>query len=103
MSKIYVIRQIGVKKEFEITSFEESKEPTGVYTVKITSRAKSCSCNGFYRQRDKTEHKHIKLVNFWIKSLDKIPGFVFWWEGEDLEYSKAFDMGIVNDFLEKYS
>lgn len=86
----YYIPRIISKDKYEIASFKDSKEPYGVYTV-LKRNYFSCDCIGFYRQKDKTQHKHCNIVEFWINYLNCEPGFCFWYENEDLEFKQFFN------------
>ena len=76
--------------EFLIGKFEDSRYPTGVYTV-TKKRYFSCNCPGFYRQHDKTQHKHCLLIKFWQEKLESASGFMFWFNEGDIEYRRVFD------------
>ena len=92
MTDIYTIRQVA-KENFEIANKDD------VYTVKVRNKIYTCDCFGFRRQHDKSQHKHCKMVRFWIDNLDKEPGFAFWWENEDLEYNKFIDISYLSKYL----
>lgn len=76
---------------YEIASFDNTSEPGGVYRVKITNQSISCNCPGFWRQKDKTQHKHTKIVKFWLDHLYGVPGYAFWLDAhEDVECRQLF-------------
>ncbi len=83
----YYIPKVISKDKYEIASFKDSKEPYGVYIV-LKRNNFSCDCMGFFRQKDKTQHKHCKVIKFWIEHLDYEPGYCFWYEGKDLEFKQ---------------
>lgn len=87
---LYIVRQLNADT-YEVTNFGDYSIPLSVYKVKITKHSISCSCPGFYRQKDKSEHKHTRIVDFWLKNLDGKAGYAFWFDGEDLEYRKFLD------------
>lgn len=97
----YFVRQTLKPNIYEVSKFEGKKDSDGVYYVKYTPKIKYCSCYGWHRQRDKSQHKHIKLTDFWINFLDKEPGYVFWYEGEDLEYRKVFDIESIQNYIKE--
>jgi len=81
----YTVREIkpGI---YEIANFVDgNKEPHSVYKVKY-SRGYLCDCPGYWRQKDKTQHKHCLIVKFWIEHLDKELGYALWFDGNDIEY-----------------
>jgi len=87
----YMIRQIA-EKEYEIASFDNDREPTAVYQVKVRGDWYACNCPGFYRQHDKERHKHSKLVRFWRENLEEGEGYALWLEEEDVEYHRMFTL-----------
>lgn len=89
---MYVIRE-HIKDNYQITSFEDE-----FYTSYVIKNGK-CSCMGFCRQKNKKEHKHCLLVDFWINNLDKRPGFALWFEDDDIEYHKFIDIYKVKEVL----
>ncbi len=88
--KQYVIREVR-KDIFEVVVFENASHPNAVYEVdRNRQNYFACTCPGYRWQRDKTQHKHVLLVKFWIENLDKEPGFLMWFDGEDIEYAQMF-------------
>lgn len=75
----YLIRK--VKDYYEVTNTEEN-------FVSYRVKNKTCNCPGFYMQKDKSNHKHIKLVEFWKKELKEEYGYALWFNGEKVEYNK---------------
>lgn len=84
----YTVRE--VKPDiYEVTNFIDGrKEPHSVYNVRKTPRSYTCDCPGFWRQRNKDEHKHCLIVKFWVENLEKELGCALWFDGDDIEYYK---------------
>jgi hypothetical protein len=89
---MYVVRE-KIKGSYDITNFDDD-----VYTTYVVKNGK-CNCMGYSRQHNKKEHKHCKLVDFWINNLDKEPGFALWFDGEDIEYNRFIDIYKVKEVL----
>ncbi len=86
LSNLYVVRE-STTNIYEIANFVDGeKEPHSVYKVKY-SRGYSCDCLGYWRQKDKTQHKHCLIVKFWKEHLNDI-GYCLWFDGDDIEYRK---------------
>lgn len=99
MSVQFCVRQI-YPLVYEVATFEHSSTPTHVCKVTTNNKMQlSCNCLGYHRQKDKTQHKHCRLVKFYIENLEKLDGYIFWFEDNDesIEYTKLFDL----EFLEK--
>jgi len=86
IDKSYVIKEVR-KNTFDVTSFEDD-EPGDAYQVSYNPARNywHCDCRGFFMQKVKSEHKHIRMAQLWCEKLDKQPGFVFWLDGTDIEY-----------------
>lgn len=84
----YLIREVtprsGEKASYEIAKFTTGKQPNTVYRVVLGNRGWTCDCPGFRRvtQRDAPKHKHVMLVNAWVKRGKPnpltTPGFQEW-------------------------
>jgi hypothetical protein len=91
MADSYTVKKLNKSNNWEINKFtDNSFTPVETYTVSKTKDFYWCNCMGFRRQKNKDEHKHIKLVKFWESSLEGQPGFVFWFDGQDIEYNNMF-------------
>ena len=87
----YIIRQSSKPRVWEIAKFSDDYEPSGIYNVKLHGKNYSCDCPGYWRQKNKDEHKHIRLVKFWRENLEEEHGFALWLDGPDIEYSRFCD------------
>lgn len=98
-STIYIPRKIK-DKLFEIASFVDgSKDSISVYKVKIGQKnIFHCDCPGYWRQKVKEEHKHCRIINFWVEKLENKEGYCFWFDNEDnIEFHK-----FIENRIEKY-
>ena len=86
----YIIRQSLKPQVWEIAKFGDDYEPSAVYKVSERSGHYHCDCPGYWRQKNKDEHKHNKLVQFWRENLEEEHGFSLWFEGPDIEYSRMY-------------
>ena len=88
----YVISEIE-NSRFQIANFEDSAAPEGVYEVLYTKSRDymSCNCRGFRMQKDKSEHKHCKMVRFWM-TLGKPGGAAVWQEGDEYKMNKFVEI-----------
>lgn len=84
----YVITEVD-KNRFQIANFEDSAAPDGVYEVLYTPSRDylSCNCRGFRMQKDKSEHRHCKMVRHWM-SQGKPDGIAIWEEGETYKMNR---------------
>ena len=87
----YLLTPIN-KNKFQIATFEYDKEPKGVYTITKRGNNYFCDCMGYYRQKKKEEHKHCLVARFWIENLEKELGYVFWFEGSDIEFNRFINL-----------
>lgn len=101
-STIYVTRRID-EKYIEIASFEDgSKESISVYKVyKGKTGIYICDCPGYWRQKTKEDHKHSRIVKFWIEHLNEEPGYCFLLEDNDtsIEFNKFLDKERLEKWL----
>ena len=82
----YTVRTTAQPNIYEIANFVDGgKEPHSIYKVKY-SRGYSCDCPGYWRQKDKTQHKHCLIVKFWVEHLED--GYCLWFEDENIEFRK---------------
>jgi hypothetical protein len=86
MSESYLIRETPKSKTWEITKFSDYREPDSTYTVTERAGHYHCNCPGYWRQKNKDEHKHTQLVRFWREKLSEAEGYSLWFDGEDIEY-----------------
>lgn len=86
---IYIVRKIK-PNIYEIATFVDGKFHS-VYTVKY-SRGYSCDCPGYWRQKDKTQHKHCLIVKFWVENLEE--GFCLWFENDEIKYHQFIEKRI---------
>jgi len=89
MADNYVLRTTSKPNICEVVKFSEKDNSFVTYQVTKSRNYYRCDCPGFYRQKDKKEHKHSKLVQFWQENLESETGYTFWFDGSDIEYSKA--------------
>jgi hypothetical protein len=87
MSDTYVVRKTRKKDTWDISKFSDYKDADSMFTVSKRGTTYSCDCPGFWRQKDKSEHKHCKIVKFWKENLEETDGYAFWLEGDDIEYN----------------
>ena len=92
MSEAYVISQIE-NNRFQIAGFGDSAAPEGVYEVLYTKTRDymSCNCRGFRMQKDKSEHKHCKMVRFWM-SQGSPEGSAIWQEDEVFKMNRFVEV-----------
>ena len=64
----YVITE-KASNRFQIANFEDSAAPEGVYEVSYTKSRDymSCNCRGFRIQKIKEDHRHCKMVRWWME------------------------------------
>lgn len=88
---LYIVRE--VKPDiYEIANFVDgTKEPYSIYNVRRTTKSYSCDCPGFWRQKNKPDHKHCRIVKFWVENLEKTFGCAMWFDGDDIEYHRFAD------------
>lgn len=98
---MYTIRKVSTHK-YEVTSFEKYSEGE-CYEVTHRNNTTYCDCIGFRRQKNKEEHKHCRIVKFWINNLESEPGYCFWLDGDDIEYNKFIDTSYLKRTLENAS
>jgi hypothetical protein len=89
MSDQYVLKKTDKSNIFEVVKFSEKDNSFVTYKVTKGHNYYRCDCPGFYRQKEKKEHKHSKLVQFWEDNLDSETGYTFWFDGPDIEYSRT--------------
>jgi len=103
----FTIRKSKKDGVYEVAKFGDVKRCVGdndvvVHDVTYKNSKLYCDCKGFRWHKDKPEeHKHCKLVKFWVDKLDSQPGFVLWFEGssDDIEYRKFIDTTIFDKYL----
>lgn len=88
----YVVTAIEANR-FQIVNFEDSASPEGVYEVLYTKNRDymSCNCRGFKMQKDKTEHRHCKIVRFWMEQ-GKPEGSAIWEENSKYNINRFVDV-----------
>lgn len=97
----YQVRKLS-SDVYQISSFGDYAEPIGVYEVRVTNRSISCNCPGYYRQRDKIEHKHCKIVQYWIE-LGEEMGVALWFnDNEEIEYNYFLGEDLEY-YIDKYA
>ena len=100
MSTEYFVRE-SQPKTYEITVFEDGrKEEKCTYIVKKPGRYYSCNCPGYWRQKHKSEHKHCRIVKFWIEELNKQYNYVFWIdELDNICYNRIYNLEELRRML----
>jgi hypothetical protein len=88
----YLIKEIQ-NNRFQIANFEDSAAPEGVYEILYTKSRYylSCNCRGFRMQKDKSEHKHCKMVRFWM-SHGSPEGSAIWEDGGEFKMNKFVEI-----------
>jgi hypothetical protein len=88
----YLIKEIQ-NNRFQIANFEDSAAPEGVYEILYTKSRDylSCNCRGFRMQKDKLEHKHCKIVRFWM-SHGSPEGSAIWEDGGEFKMNKFVEV-----------
>lgn len=78
MSDSYIVVETRPNR-FQIAGFGDSAAPEGVYEVTYTKTRDylSCNCRGFRMQKVKEDHKHCKMVRFWM-TQGKPEGSAIW-------------------------
>ena len=95
---IYLVR-LFKPNQYEISTFVDgSKESISVYKVTLRNNNYYCDCPGYWRQKVKEDHKHCRIVKFWIENLDMEMGYCFWLDNENnIEYHK-----FITKEIERY-
>ena len=89
MSDTYVVAKSVKSKTWQISKFSDYKDADSQYTVTERAGHYHCDCPGFYRQKNKDEHKHIQIIKFWRESLEEEQGYALWFDkDESIEYNK---------------
>lgn len=71
---MYTVRKTAINK-YEVTNFEDRSIPKSSYDVTLSTQNNlECSCFGWYRQKDKLEHEHCKVVRKFMEN--PIPQFL---------------------------
>ena len=95
----YVVSESNVKDTWQIAKFSDYKDADSVFNVSKRGRTYHRDCPGFWRQKDKSEHKHIRIVKFWKEELEQPTGMALWFEDEEIEYNQFIKS---NSFLEEF-
>lgn len=101
----FYIRESKKKGKYEVAKFGDTKRCIGgedpiVHEVTYSGKRVYCDCPGYrWHRNDPMKHKHVRLVAFWVENLECEPGYVFWFDGDDIEYRKAFNL----EELKKYA
>ena len=88
MSDTYIITKTRVKNTWEIAKFSDYKDADSVYKVNKRGNTYNCDCPGYWRQKDKSEHKHSRIVKFWNEELEQPDGMALWFENDEIEYNQ---------------
>lgn len=88
----YVILETKPNR-FQLANFEDSASPEGVYEVMYTQSRDymSCSCRGFRMQKVKEDHKHCKMVRWWLQQ-GKPEGAAIWEDAEKYMMNKFVEV-----------
>lgn len=92
MSETYIVTQLEPNR-FQIAGFGDSAAPDGVYETLYTKTRDwmSCNCRGFRMQKDKSEHRHCKMVRWWI-GQGKPDGVAIWEESGEYKMNKFVEV-----------
>ena len=63
---MYTVKQLS-PKEFQISLFEDHKEPEKIYKVSIRNHSYYCTCPGWMKTPG-INHKHVKIIRAWIQA-----------------------------------
>ena len=88
MSDLYLVKDTNTKNTWEISKFSDYKDADSVYKVTKKGKSYHCDCPGYWRQKDKSEHKHSRIVKFWEEELEKPIGMALWFENDEIEYNQ---------------
>jgi len=88
MSDTYIIKNTHVKNTWEIAKFSGYKDVDSVYKISKKGQTYNCDCPGYWRQKNKSEHKHSRIVKFWNEELDQSEGMALWIKDDDIEYNQ---------------
>lgn len=84
----YTVINTNVENTWQITKFSDYKDADSVFKVTKRGQSYHCDCPGYWRQKDKTEHKHIRIVKFWENDLEQPEGMALWFEDNEIEYNQ---------------
>ena len=90
----YFIRKMDTN-QYQISKFDGGQAPQALYDMKYypTKDHWYCNCPGYWRQKNKAEHKHVRMAQIFRDTLKEEHGHAFWLDLDgQIHHAKAFDL-----------